>query len=324
VKPENKKSRPLFFFYLLVAYVFVQFFWWTYLLVDLNNEVYTLRERLSISEAFDNAEAVKTKAEYESKLSKRRWMIAGEGSVFVLLMVFGIARVRNTFKKESDLNLRQRNFLLSITHELKSPIASAKLQLETILKRDLEKEKQKELLQNALNDTERLNKLVENILLATRIDNRNFELHLESVNLSDFLEEIIEQSKMIFSPSQKIEKIITKGVEAKIDMTAFPSIVINLLENAIKYSLPNALIKIMLIQEQNKVFLRVIDEGSGIPDEEKERVFEKFYRVGNEDVRKTKGTGLGLYIVKYLVLKHNGNISIKNNSPKGSVFEIAF
>jgi len=320
----KKRSRPLLIFYLLVAYVFVQFFWWTYLLLDLNREALALREQLLISEAFDDAEVKRIRAEYQDRVRSRNWMIAGEGAVFVLLMVFGIMRVRNTFKKESELNARQKNFLLSITHELKSPIASSRLQLETLLKRELPREKQQELVANALADTERLNKLVENILLAARIDNKSVEAHREDTAISELLGEIAEQVRMIYLPRQRMETDIAGGVRLMTDKTYFHSIVFNLLENAIKYSPSGSLIRIMLREDQNRVTLSVADEGPGIPADEKERIFGKFYRIGNEETRSAKGTGLGLYIVKNLAEKLGASVSVKDNTPGGAVFEVSF
>ena len=316
------RSRPLFLFYLLVAYVLLQFVWWGYLLVEQNKEIHKLKSEINLLHHEDPQLVIEKGNELEKKLQHRKLMIIGEGLVFVLLLGFAFMRVRNTFNKETELAAQQKNFLLSVTHELKSPIASVKLAMETLLKRDLDKEKQKDLLLNAVNDSDRLHKLVENMLLAARIDNSGFELHRESVNLSEYLEEGLRQTVQLFSPAQKIVMDIQPNITFSIDKTIFPSIILNLFENAVKYSSENSIIKIILKEEGNGVVLSVSDEGTGIPEEEKQKIFGKFYRVGSEDVRKTKGTGLGLYIVKYLVEKHNGSILVKNNSPKGSIFEV--
>ena len=318
------RSRPLFLFYVLVAYVLVQFVWWGYLMIEQNKEIYQLKSEINLLHHEDPQLVIEQGNELEKKLSHRRMMILGEGAVFLLLLGFAFMRVRNTFNKEAELAAQQKNFLLSVTHELKSPIASVKLTLETLLKRDLEKEKQKELLSNAVSDSDRLNKLVENMLLAARIDNSNFELHKENVNLSEYLEEGVKQTIQIFCPSQKVTLDIQPNISFDIDKTIFPSIFLNLFENAAKYSPENSMIKVILKQEGNGVVLSVSDEGVGIAEEEKQRVFKKFYRVGSEEIRKTKGTGLGLYIVKYLAEKHNGTIIVKDNQPKGTIFEIIF
>ncbi|HEY6160720.1 MAG TPA: ATP-binding protein [Bacteroidia bacterium] len=318
----QKRPRPLLLFYILFIYVLLQFGWWSYLMVELNNEIYHLKSDLNIKNAKNPEEASRTGNELEEKLHLRWAMTAGEGSVFLVLLVLGVMQTRNAFRKETALTRQQKNFLLSVTHELKSPIASVKLQLETIQKRELDKEKQKEILQNALTDTERLNKLVENILLATRIDNSAFTLHRVETNISELVDEIIKQARA--SIKQKVECDIEPGIILLADGTTFPSIILNLLENASKYSPPGSTIKVKLKKNRNTVSLSVANEGQGISEEDKQNIFQKFYRAGNEETRKTKGTGLGLYIVKYLVEQHNGTISVKNNSPSGSIFEVNF
>lgn len=316
------KSRMFFLFYLLMGYVLIQFVWWSYLLFDQNNEIYELKKRINLFQYSDPQLIIEKGNELEKKLRGRWIMIVGEGMVFLALLLFVFWKVRSTFKKESELAERQKNFLLSVTHELKSPIASAKLALETVLKRELEKEKRNEVVLNAIKDTDRLNSLVENILLASHIESASFRIHKESVNLSQYLEETIKQAVLTFNPTQKIVLDIQPHIIFSIDKTIFPSIILNLFENAVKYSPDNSTITICLKKQRNKIALLVSDEGTGIPSHEKEKIFQKFYRIGGEETRKTKGTGLGLHIVKYLVEKHGGNIFVKDNIPKGSIFEV--
>jgi two-component system, OmpR family, phosphate regulon sensor histidine kinase PhoR len=321
---RKKRTSPLFLFYILFAYVLLQFGWWSYLMVNLNNEIYQLKTEVNVLKGESPEEVSRKGNELEQRLFMRRAMIAGEGSVFIVLLLLGILQTRNAFKKETALTRQQKNFLLSVTHELKSPIASVKLQLETLQKRELDKNLQKEMLENALSDTERLNKLVENILLATRIDNSAYELHRERTDLSEYISTGMKQTIASFAPEQKVVLDIEPGVVMDIDRTSFPSILLNLFENAVKYSPAGTTITISLKKSGNAVILAVKDEGSGISAEEKQNVFKKFYRVGSEETRRTKGTGLGLYIVNYLVEQHGGTIVVKDNIPKGSVFEIVF
>jgi len=320
----SKKSRPLFVFYLLVAYIFIQFVWWTYSMFQLNAENTRLKTELNLLKGETPQEIVAQGNEMNAKLHKRWLMISSEGAVFIGLLLLGIYQIRKTFKKESELAERQKNFLLSVTHELKSPIASAKLQLQTMQKRELPKEKQQEIISNAINDTDRLNNLVENILLAAKIDNSIFSLHRETINISEYISGNMNQMIGLFNYKQKVVLDIDPGISMSIDRTTFPSIILNLFENAVKYSPGNSTIALSLKKINGKVVLSVKDEGYGIPEESKRNVFEKFYRVGSEETRKTKGTGLGLYIVKHLAEQHNGSVVVRNNQPKGSVFEVIF
>ena len=319
-----KKSRPLFWFYILLVYVFLQFSWWTYSMFQLNTENIRLKTELNLLKGESPEDIIAKGNELNAKLHKRWVMISSEGAVFVFLLLLGGYQIRKTLKKETALAQQQKNFLLSVTHELKSPIASTKLQLQTLQKHELDRSKQKEIIANAISDTERLNNLVENILLAAKIENSVFPLNKEEYNLSEYITEGLNQTIKSFNYFQKVVLNIEPNIKMKIDRTSFPSIILNLVENAVKYSPANSTITIGLQSINVKTILSVADEGVGISNEEKESVFQKFYRVGNEEVRKTKGTGLGLFIVSYLVEQHNGVITVKDNVPKGSVFEVVF
>ncbi len=319
-----KKSKPLFWFYILVAYVLVQFVWWSYSMIQQYNEISYLKSQINVLNGESLNDIVKSGNELNAKLHARWIMIAGEGSVFIAILLIGIYQIRKTFKKETALAQQQKNFLLSVTHELKSPIASTKLQLQTLQKHELDRNKQKEIISNAISDTDRLNNLVENILLAAKIENSVFNIHKENCNLSDYLREGLNQTISSFNYKQKLELNIDPAIFMPIDRTSFPSIVLNLVENAVKYSPDNSKITVSLRKGKEQIILCVADEGAGISDTEKVRIFQKFYRVGNEETRNTKGTGLGLYIVNYLVEQHNGTICVKNNHPNGSIFEVVF
>lgn len=320
----SKKSRPLFLFYLLVAYVFVQFAWWTYSMFQLNNEISHLKTELNLLKGESASEVILKGNEINTKLHKRWVMISSEGAVFIALLLLGVMQIRKTFKKERELSNRQKNFLLSVTHELKSPIASLKLQLQTLQKRELDKEKQHEILKNAVSDTDRLTNLVENILLAARIDNSTFGINKERTDLSSYISENMIQMISLYNYKQKVILDIDENIFLDIDKTTFPSIILNLFENSIKYSPENSTITLSLKKQANTVKLSVKDEGAGISEDDKKNIFEKFFRGGNEETRKTKGTGLGLYIVKHITELHGGGIFIKNNHPKGSIFEVVF
>lgn len=293
-------------------------------MVDHNNEIYYLKTELNLLKGETLDEVVLKGNELNEKLHKRWVMISGEGIVFMGVLLLGIFQIRKTFKREAELSQQQQNFLLSVTHELKSPIASTKLQLQTLQKHELNREKQKEILANAINDTDRLNNLVENMLLAAKIENSVYLLHKEKYNLSEYITEGMNQTIQSFQYKQKVELNIEPNIYMDIDRTNFPSIILNLFENAVKYSPEDSTIVVSLKKQNQKIILSVADQGIGISDKEKETIFQRFYRSGSEETRKTKGTGLGLYIVDYLVKQHNGTITVKNNTPKGSIFEVVF
>jgi signal transduction histidine kinase len=316
--PFKNTPRSLLVFYVLVSYVVLQFCWWFYLLFDLNNQIYDLR--ISLSDFIN--QGVESEMLLRKKLSQKHWMILGEGLVFILLLLLGIIQTRKSFRRETRVIRQQKNFLLSVTHELKSPIASVKLYLQTLEKRDLERAKQIELIQKAIAETNRLDHLVENILVTAQIDNHVLLIQKENRNLSDFFHEIILEFNEKYGITLKSE--IQNDVNFGFDQLAFRSILVNLIENALKYSNSTPDISVKLWTSSNAIFVSIADRGIGIQDDEKLRVFEKFFRSGNEETRQSKGTGLGLFIVKYLVEHHQGSISITSNTPKGSIFELQF
>lgn len=252
-------------------------------------------------------------------------MIMGEGSVFLFLLCIGAYFLHQSIKKEDRLHEQQTNFLLSVTHELKSPLAAIKLSIQTIIKRDLDKARQTSLLSNSLKDIERLDDLVENMLLATKIENRSYSFPKEEFDFSELVTKITDRLQIhTCGCEQVIKSNIQPGIKISGDAFALASVVTNLVENAVKYSGPCAEVSVELDKQNGHAFLAVSDKGPGIPDDEKMLIFDKFYRVGDESVRKAKGTGLGLFIVKEVLQNHDADISVKDNVPQGTIFEVTF
>ena len=320
--------QPLVVFYVLVAYILATFFWWSTLHfqkneVSFNDNIYILG--LEYKDEGKPVVGIAESKEYLELVDKKKrqdFMIVGEGMAFLLILALGIFRIHSGFRKELMLNRQQRNFLLSITHELKSPIASIKLALQTLAKRKLSEENRDKLVNNSLQDTERLKNLVNNLLMAAKLDGESVIFAQESQNLSNILVEIVNGFQNKHSKERVIDFDIDDGLMVLGDRTALSSVFINLVENAIKYSERGDAIFVNAFLKDEKVIVKVLDTGLGIEEEEKKKIFKKFYRVGNEDTRKTKGTGLGLFIVRQLIKLHQGSIWVSNNQPKGSVFSI--
>ncbi|MDG1916124.1 MAG: HAMP domain-containing sensor histidine kinase [Crocinitomix sp.] len=298
---RRRLKNPIFLIYLLVFYVTLQFSWWLYLIFSLYDKIYSDQDTLS----------------------KKTLMLLGEGSVFFIILIIGVFIILRAFKRERELTLQQENFVLSVTHELKTPIASVKLFLQTLQKRELPDDKKIEIYQRSLAEINRLDGLVNNILLARSIENENYFLNKQEVNLKSFIEERIALLENSILKSHKIE-LYLEEVTIAIDPLGFESILINLIENTKKYSESNSTIKIHLSQKTEGALFQITDEGIGIPKEKRELVFSKFYREENEMTRKSKGTGLGLYITKFLVEQHNGRIELKGNKPQGLIVAIEF
>ncbi|MBL7919781.1 MAG: HAMP domain-containing histidine kinase [Bacteroidia bacterium] len=320
----KERSRTIIILGALFGYILLQFLWWEVLLVRQTTEIIDLKQKIAEVTAMDEPRLVREIEFLHQKKKIQVLMVVGEGTVFLLLLLFGIYKIKQAQDKETALNNQQKNFFLSITHELKTPIAATKLQLQTLQKQKLNEETQQSLITNALIETERLNALIDNVLLASRLDAGEFVFKMGKHNLSKVITGILNRyyTKEITAGELKLN--IDENIYCEIDESAFPSIITNLVDNALKYSLNSKEIFIELLSEKNATLLSIKDKGCGISDTDKEKIFNKFFRAGNEETRNTKGTGLGLYIVNYIVNKHNAKLTVKDNSPTGSVFEIRF
>lgn len=317
-------KRTTLIFSILVGYIVLQFLWWEVLLVRQSDNIILLKQNIAALSSSDDQIILRDIADLQKKKNLKVYMIVGEGTVFLLILLFGVYQVRKSIKRENELANQKSNFILSVSHELKTPIAATKLQLQTLIKHDLERDKQKELLNNALIENNRLHKLVDNVLMANQIENNNLSIQKENHNLSELLENTV---KRYFSEQLK-NKNIALHIEPNIfytgDKELLSSIFINLIENAIKYSFENIAIEVFLKTINNDPLLEIKDQGCGISDKEKETVFQKFFRSGSENTRKTKGTGIGLFIVKSICDLHQINAKVLNNHPNGSIFQIQF
>ncbi len=320
----SMSKRTTLIFSGLVGYIVLQFLWWEVLLVRQSNANIYNEQKIAALSTTDPAIITRDIALLEQKKMKRVYMIVGEGSVFLLILLFGISLVRRSIKRETELANQQKNFILSVSHELKTPIAASKLQLQTLLKHELGREKQKQLLGNALNETERLHKLVDNVLLANQIENENLALQKETIDLSVLFQNTLSRYFQPQLDSGALRYDIEAGILYAGDKDLLPSVIINLVENAFKYSFEKPEVRLVLSMQNAKPLLEVSDQGCGIAAGERQKIFEKFFRSGDEETRKTKGTGIGLYIVKRICDLHQAKITVLGNQPKGSVFQVQF
>lgn len=325
----DKYRRLRFLSYLVIVYMLMAFTWWSVLLYTKNKDAFRAKsELLRIGMVAEDLYQNETHflhsepyLELEAKYNRQEWMIAGEAAVFVLTLIIGVWFINRGYNKEMQAAQQRRNFLLSITHELKSPIASIRLILDTFGKRTLPPDKTQQLVRSGVQESERLHQLVNNLLFSARLETA-YEPVFEPIDMEDMLSATVRKLKEKY-PEAVFTTSIQPGLpHLEADHSGLTSILLNLAENAVKYSPTPAVVDIRLLQQGSQMELAIADQGFGIAESEKTRIFTQFYRVGNEDTRQTKGTGLGLYIVDQLVKVHGGQISVSENSPQGSVFRV--
>ena len=263
-----KKSTTIFF-YFLGGYVLLQFAWWTYHLV-----------RLTRGESTADAD-----------INRRMLMIMSEGLVFLLIILVGLWRIRYSMKKDMILATRQKNFLLSVTHELKTPLASNKLMLQTLLKRDLDATMRGEILEKAISENVRLENMIDNILNATKLEHKSLQTHSSRISINDLSQNVVDRFIKTYQISGLQIKHKTQSFISA-DESMVESIIVNLIDNAVKYCENKPEITIEICEIGKFVCIDVIDNGIGIDKAIQSDIFKKFVRVGDENVRSKKGSGL--------------------------------
>lgn len=311
-------------YFLLFAYVIAAIVFWGKKLDNQSERIYYY-EIQALNQEFDSLEQYEIyraeKKKIDRRLNRRKGQFTGEGATFLIIILLGAGIVYTTVRGRNRLAQQQTNFILSITHELKSPIAAIKLNLQTLLRPKLKEEARESLINRSVVEANRLDDLCNNLLLASQMEDKHFKPSSERINFTHLVEEAVQvtearQKETIRRELQ--EELFTVG-----DTLLWRLVVSNLLENAFKYGRSEEPISITLEEQEEQLVLSIKDQGSGIPDIEKTKIFKKFYRVGNENARKTKGTGLGLYLTERIIHSFNGSISVRDNEPQGSIFEVS-
>lgn len=315
---KSKKIQAAFIiFWVLLAYIIAALLFW-FIELNAENSTITQLKMQALQPGPDYALQVQN---INTEKNRKIAQYFGEGSIFLLLIIAGAVYIFRSVRRELRQSVEQQNFLMAITHELKTPIAVSKLNLETLLRRKLPEETQKDLLQASLQETSRLNMLCNNLLLSSQIDAGAYALTREVVSWSKITRDCITENSNRF-PQRKIVASIADDILIEADQLLLEMVVNNLIENALKYAPKDKPIQVVLKLDSPYAILEVKDEGPGILEADKEKIFKKFTRLGNEATIRAKGTGLGLFLVKRIITKLKGEVSVKDNLPAGSLFSV--
>lgn len=251
------------------------------------------------------------------------WPVLAGGIIMLALVLVGFYIIFIYWRRQSRLYAEQKTFISQITHELKSPLASIRLHLETIRLRKPTPEKMERFLDTMLGDTERLNSLISNFLMAAKLEQRPLGAALTLVDFSSFVDRFIQEFRLHLPEGSSLTGKIEPGISLKIDSEGMEMVLRNLLENAFLYSPGSPEVQVELNRSGKNCTISVTDNGRGIDPKEAKNIFRMFYRV-RETGENIRGTGLGLYIVKSIVKLHNGKISVQSaDSGRGSRFTIS-
>lgn len=314
-----KRQKTIFFLYwFLLAYIIAALVWW-FIALNQQNQRMTEHELQQLHR--DDLRFNEKQEQILEEKKRKTAQFLGEGITFLMLIFAGAVFVFRAVRRQFKQSIEQQHFMMAITHELKTPIAVTRLNLETLQKHKLTAEQQQRLITNTLQEANRLNDLCNNLLLASQIEAGGYTFTKERIDLSELVSECAHDFITRF-PQRTILVSVPAGITCTGDMILLQMAINNLLDNAIKYSGKEKKVWISLIQVDDKISLTIKDEGKGIDDLEKDKVFDKFYRIGNQHTKGSRGTGLGLYVTKRILEQHKADISVTNNTPMGSIFEI--
>jgi PAS domain S-box-containing protein len=235
-----------------------------------------------------------------------------------------IAVVRDISKQKEVERLRSE-FVSTVSHEFRTPLALIKGYIATLLRQDLnlDDETWERFLRSTDEAADRLSRLIDELLSASRIEAGRLELELQPLDLGELVAELLERLRLEASHCRLVARLPLRELIVQADSDKIERVLLNLLTNAIKFSPEGGTITIeaQWIEAPPRVLISVTDQGSGIPPEHLDRVFDKFYQAGDGLVKKTKGVGLGLYICKSIVERHGGRIWVESTSSEGSTFK---
>ena len=277
---------------------------------------------------FENRQSL---AEFTKKLppelleSDFNWVVLLEGGVLMLIILAGVYVIFVYWNKQSRLYQLQSNFVSSVSHELKSPLASIQLYLETLKYQKVSSEEAQDFVETMLSDTERLSDLIDNILESSKSDPKSMQLQFASVDIVSFLEEIIAHHQKLFEDKECVIKLKFNGhIKINIDGRAMRMVFNNLIANALRYSPSGTMLTIEVRQDPKFCVIDFIDQGFGFEKKELKKVFKKFYRVQNQETQNIEGAGLGLYISRQIIKSHKGKIdAFSDGRGKGTRFLVS-
>jgi signal transduction histidine kinase len=299
-------------FHPIMALIAIQLVWitvvvfWIYWFIGKHNEFRALAEK------------------YRPELLGQgaNWPVMVEGLVMMVLILIGVYVIFVYWNRQSNLYLQQRNIISQVTHELKSPLASIQLHLETIRLRKPSEERLDSFITTMLADTDRLHYLINNLLMAARLEQRRKQSERRLTDLTHLVGEHVERERISLPLGGAITFEAAPGLKAQVDPEEIDMVVRNLFENAVLYSPQSPEISAKLVRVGAWLQLTVQDHGRGLDKKELKKVFDRFYRVKPSESN-VRGTGLGLYIVATVIEGHGGSVAVTSPGPgRGCTFTI--
>ncbi|MFH1194803.1 MAG: HAMP domain-containing sensor histidine kinase [bacterium] len=289
--------------YLIIAFIFAQFAWmgllglWIYWYVTNYLIIEQVGDKLAPQIVIENANV---------------WVFVG-GIILIICVAVAMFFFFRNFSVQFKLTKLYDNFIANVTHELKSPLSSIQLYLETLMTRDVPKEKTNEFIDMMIKDAKRLNKLINTILELSRLEQKQIAHDYHVYNAQDIFSQLIKETVEQFRlPANAVRIAGSADCQCVIDQEAIGIVLDNLTDNAMKYSVNPVEIEINFKVQKKYLHIEFTDRGIGINSKEHKKVFNQFHRVHDKSIPNVKGTGLGLYWVKGIIKLHGGRITLNS------------
>lgn len=318
---KTKRLRLIFLVYwFLLLYIIAALVWW---FIALNQQNQQMASYEIVRLKHDDPEYVNEVNKIRNIQRRKSAQYLGEGAIFLLLILAGAVYIYGAVRRQFRSAQQQQNFMMAITHELKTPIAITKLNLETLQKRKLDEPQQQKLITNTIQEANRLNALCNNMFLASQMESGANTVTMEEIDLSALVKDCVQDFVVRF-PQRNFNISLAEEVYVNGDLLMLQMAINNLIDNATKYSPKDSAISVSLTTLGKQINLTVSDKGKGIEDAEKKKVFDKFYRIGTKATKEAKGTGLGLFLTKKIAEQHKAKLFVTDNKPSGSNFTMLF
>ena len=301
-------------FHPLIAFIGIQLLWlfllisWIYWFLGRHQQLKELAERYQ--------------TEYLPQPTD--WLILADGIVLLVAILVGVYVIFLYWRRQASLNRAQTRFISQVSHELKSPLASIQLHLETIEMRRPEPPQLNHFVTLMRQDADRLNGLITNLLTAGRLEHKGIKLALQSGDLSQMVDSYLTEQQRTFPASGRLHWEIEPQVRVRFDREMLEIVLRNLLENAILYADGPPQVEVRLSRQDGRALLVVADRGQGIDPRYRKKVFRMFYRIRRSG-KTIRGSGIGLFLVRSIVRRHGGDIWLESRGEKqGSAFHLSF
>ncbi len=316
-KAASPARRKLYAYWAVVAVYTLVLGWWLYFFWRQAEWLLVRMARAGVELGPAEQDALRAAANESMR------MFLFEGVFLGLMLTASVALVLRSLDRELAVHRQQRNFLSSVTHELKSPLASARLYVESLLLGRAEGEKRQRYLEHALQDLDRLRSMVDDLLSSARLSSTGPRLETERLDLSAFARERLARlAEEQVGARPRIEVMADEPVAVEADPAALETILRNLLGNSIKYGGEEPRIELCVKRSGDQALLALRDHGPGLAGADPERIFDPFVRGGDENVRTQPGVGLGLFIVRELARAQGGAARAREAQGGGLVIEV--